>query len=125
MRPIIPARRALALQVPARQMRNLEPQRPYTVNIAPTAWRQLGAVPEAVFQRIRRELDAIAALATQRPLPSLEPLKSSSASAALSFSLENFVLIYEVNEERRVLTLLEISQRLSVDSGAGEEEPSI
>ena len=106
-------------------MRNPESQRPYTVNISPTAWRQLGSVPEAVFKRIRRELDAIAALATQKPLPSLEPLKSSSASAALSFSLENFVLIYEVNEERRVLTLLEISQRLSVDSGAGEEEPSI
>jgi len=106
-------------------MRNPNPQRPYTVNIAPTAWRQLGAVPELVFQRIRRELDAIAALATQKPLPSLEPLKSSSASAALSFTLENFVLLYEVNEERRVLTLLEVSQRLSVDSGAGEDDPSI
>ena len=109
-------------------MRNLDPQRPqrpYTVNIAPTAWRQLGAVPKPVFQRIRRELDAIAALATQKPLPSLEPLKSSSSSAALSFSLESFVLVYEVNEERRVLTLLEVSQRLSVDVGAGEDGPSI
>jgi len=106
-------------------MRNLAPQRPYTVNIAPTAWRQLGAVPKPVFQRIRRELDAIAALATQKPLPNLEPLKSSSSSAALSFSLENFVLLYEVNEERRVLTLLEVSQRLSVDSGAGEDGPCI
>lgn len=106
-------------------MRNLDPQRSYTVNIAPTAWRQLGAVPMELFQRIRRELDAIAALATQKALPSLESLKSSSSSAALSFSLENLILVYEVNEERRVLTLLEVSQRLPVGSGAGEEGPSI
>lgn len=82
--PIIPDRRVLGLQGTARQMRNLEPQRSYSVNIAPTAWRQLGAVPVDVFQRIRRELDAIAALATQKPLPSLEPLKSSNSSTALS-----------------------------------------
>ncbi len=96
-------------------MRNFNPQQqPYTVDIAPAAWRQLGAVPGEVFQRIRRELDALALLTTQRPPPSLETLLDSTPTA-LSFFVENFVVIYELDDDRRVVTLLEVSQRLPLE----------
>jgi mRNA-degrading endonuclease RelE of RelBE toxin-antitoxin system len=97
-------------------MRQLNPQRrPYTVDIAPAAWRQLGAVPGEIFQRIRRELDALAVLTTQRPPPSLETLMDSSPPTALSFFVEHFVAIYEIDDDRRAVTLLEVSQRLPLE----------
>ncbi|QRN99657.1 hypothetical protein JRI60_11805 [Archangium violaceum] len=105
-------------------MRNFNPQRqPYTVDIAPAAWRQLGAVPGELFQRIRRELDALAALSTQRPPPGLETLMRSSLPV-LSFFVERFVVLYEIDDDRQVVTLLEVSQRLPLDAEPGEEDPS-
>ena len=93
-------------------MRRPESLSKYTVEVSPNAWRQMAHLPLETYQRIREELDAVAARMrpeTPAPLPQryVRPVETRS------FQVENHIALYEVDPSRRRLTLREIARRVS------------
>lgn len=92
-------------------MRRPESLSQYTVEVSPTAWRQMAHLPLETYQRIREELDAVAARMrpeTPAPLPQryVRPVETRS------IQVENHIALYEVDPARRRLTLREIARRV-------------
>jgi hypothetical protein len=91
-------------------MRRPESLAGYTVEVSSAAWKQLAQLPLETYQRIRGELDTLAAwLGTHPPAPL--PPKGTSHPIIRSFALEDHVAHYDVDPERRLLTLREVSRR--------------
>lgn len=80
-----------------------------SVRIATTAWRQLGVVPSDTFARIKSELYTLA------ENPSKIPGNRAAAdkSTPLYFMVDDFVAMYSVDPDARLITLLEVAQRLN------------
>ena len=90
-------------------MRRPESFSKYTVEVSPTAWKQMAHLPLETYQRIREELEAIAArLRAETPAPLLRKRERSVETRALLIG--EHVAHYEVDSERRRLTLQEISR---------------
>ncbi|MGZ3461494.1 MAG: type II toxin-antitoxin system RelE family toxin [Archangium sp.] len=82
----------------------------YTVEISPAAWRQMAHLPLETYQRIREELETMAArLRPETPAPLLRKRERPVETGALL--IEDHVARYEVDPERRRITLQEISRR--------------
>lgn len=77
-------------------MRGPESLSKYTVEVSPNAWRRRAHLPLATYQRIREELDAVAAW--MRP------------SETRSLLVENHIALYEVDPSRKRLTPREIAR---------------
>ena len=91
-------------------MRRPESLSKYTVEVSPNAWRQMAHLPLETYQRIREELDALAARMrpeTPAPLPQryIRPIETRSLQVA------NHIALYEVDPSRKRLTLREIARR--------------
>ncbi|WP_146210080.1 type II toxin-antitoxin system RelE/ParE family toxin [Vitiosangium sp. GDMCC 1.1324] len=88
-------------------MRRPESLNIYSVEVSPSAWKQLAHLPLETYQRVRQELDGIAA---QLRTPTPAPLPRTGAEPIIlrSISLEDYVALYEVDTVRRRLTLREI-----------------
>ncbi|WP_309888887.1 hypothetical protein [Archangium sp.] len=88
---------------------HLEMQRPenpsnYTVEVSATAWKQLSHLSLETYQHIRAELDSLAkrvGTATPVPLPGV----------TRSIVVEGYVARYNVDPERRRLTLIDVARR--------------
>ncbi len=79
-----------------------------SVRIATTAWRQLGVVPSETFSRIKTELYALAETPSRIPANTV-----TGPAVALYFTVDDFVAMYSVDPETRLITLLEVAQRLT------------
>ncbi len=79
-----------------------------SVRIATTAWRQLGVVPSETFARIKSELYALAETPSRIPTNTV-----IGSSVALYFTVDDFVAMYSVDPETRLITLQEVAQRLN------------
>ncbi|AKJ06721.1 Hypothetical protein AA314_08347 [Archangium gephyra] len=78
--------------------------------MSPNAWRQIAHLPLETYQRIREELDAVAA--RMRPeTPAPVPQRYVRPVETRSLLLENHIALYEVDPSRRRLTLREIARR--------------
>lgn len=91
-------------------MRRPENLTPFTVEVSATAWKQMAHLSLATYQRIRRELETVAARLrpeTPAPLPQrrLRPVETRS------LTIEGHTAFYEVDLERKRITLREISGR--------------
>lgn len=87
----------------------------YTVEVSPAAWGQLAQLPLATYERIRTELDTLAAkmrAATPAPLP----LEETRPAPPRAIVLEEYVARYDVDREHKRLTLLEVARRSSQSS---------
>lgn len=96
-----------------------------SVRIATTAWRQLGVVPSNTFARIKGTLYSLAENPRNIPVvpesgAGSPPSETSAAernvlspeSAPLCFTVDEFVAMYTVDFELRLLTLVEVARRL-------------
>jgi mRNA-degrading endonuclease RelE of RelBE toxin-antitoxin system len=91
-------------------MRRPESLTRYTVEVSPNAWRQIAHLPLETYQRIREELDAVAArMRPETPVPL--PQKYVRPIETRSIQLENYIALYEVDPLRKRLTLREIVNR--------------
>ncbi len=91
-------------------MRRPESLNTFSVEVSPSAWKQLAHLPLETYQRIRQALDGVAAqMRTPTPSPLLG--KESERIVTRSISLEGYMALYDVDCERRRLTLREITHR--------------
>ncbi|QRK13359.1 hypothetical protein JQX13_26980 [Archangium violaceum] len=88
-------------------MRRPESLNSYSVEVSPSAWKQLAHLPLESYQRIRQALDGIAAQ-LRSPTPVPLPKKEAEPLVSRSLSLEGHLVLYEVDTVRRRLTLREI-----------------
>ena len=84
-------------------MRRPENHTQYTVEVSATAWKQMEHLPLETYQRIRRELESVAAR--------LRPDTRPRSVEIRSLTIEGHTAIYEVDPERRRVTLREIASR--------------
>jgi hypothetical protein len=73
-------------------VRRLSPNTGYTMEISPPAWKQLARLPVELYRRIRGDLEAIAA-------------------APFSAVIDDYVAFYQLDPERKRLTLLDVARR--------------
>ncbi|HEX5745993.1 MAG TPA: hypothetical protein VFZ09_07100 [Archangium sp.] len=80
------------------------------MEVSPNAWRQIAHLPLETYQRIREELDAVAA--RMRPeTPAPLPQRFVRPVEIRSILLEDHIALYEVDPSRKRLTLREIANR--------------
>lgn len=88
-------------------MRRPENLSTYSVEVSPSAWKQLAHLPLDTYQRVRQALEGIA-VQLRTPTPAPLPRKEAEPLITRSISLEGYVALYEVDTVRRRLTLREI-----------------
>jgi mRNA-degrading endonuclease RelE of RelBE toxin-antitoxin system len=92
-------------------MRRPENLTPFTVEVSATAWKQMAHLSLSTYQRIRRELELVAArLKPETPAPL--PHKRFRPVETRSLTVEGHTAIYEVDAERKRITLREIASRI-------------
>jgi mRNA-degrading endonuclease RelE of RelBE toxin-antitoxin system len=85
----------------------------YAVEVHPAAWRQLGHLSNNDYSVLQQRLTALATLASQGRLPNPLCLDGSGVETALSFTVGDFVLLYEVDPARAAIRLTEVTLRLA------------
>jgi mRNA-degrading endonuclease RelE of RelBE toxin-antitoxin system len=85
-------------------MRRPENLSNYIVEVSSTAWQQLSHLPLETYQHIRAELNTLAnRVGTPTPVP--------LPGVTRSIVVEGYVAHYNVDRERRRLTLMEVARR--------------
>jgi mRNA-degrading endonuclease RelE of RelBE toxin-antitoxin system len=86
---------------------------PFTVEITPTAWKQIAHLPQETYRVLRERLRAVAELApvSWHPLAA-RPLQLETS---LSFRVGEFAALYEADPHARRIRLLEVARRLPTD----------
>ncbi|QRN94715.1 hypothetical protein JRI60_37200 [Archangium violaceum] len=87
----------------------------YAVEVSSAAWKQLSQLPLETYQRIRGELDSVAARLVRMGTPTLALLKTVCQVTSLSIVVGKYVVIYDLDPDRRHLTLREVARRLPHD----------
>lgn len=82
----------------------------YAVEVSAAAWKQLSRLPLETYQRIREELDAAAARLVNMGTRTLSLLKSVCQGSSLSLVVGEYILLYDVDPERRHLALREVER---------------
>jgi mRNA-degrading endonuclease RelE of RelBE toxin-antitoxin system len=91
-------------------MRRPENLLSFTVEVSPTAWKQMAHLSLGTYQRIRQELELVAArLRPETPAPLAH--KRFRSVETRSLTVEGHTAIYEVDLERKRITLREIGGR--------------
>jgi mRNA-degrading endonuclease RelE of RelBE toxin-antitoxin system len=91
-------------------MRRPENLTSFTVEVSATAWKQMEHLSLATYQRIRRELELVAArLRPETPVPL--PQKRFRSVETRSLTVEGHTVLYEVDLERKRITLREMGGR--------------
>lgn len=96
-------------------MRDLENTHAYPVEVSAAAWTQLSRMSLELYQRIRGDLDALGARFAGLGKFSLTFLDAVGQVTTRSLQVEDYVIRYDVDPERRRLTLLEVSPRFVHD----------
>lgn len=92
-------------------MRREEPTHRFTVQISPSAWKQIASLPAETYRRVREELEAVATRLVVLPAPTSPTAKE--AATALALVVKEYVVLYDVDMERRSVMLLEVALRQS------------
>ena len=77
--------------------------------------RQLGFIPSDVFRRVQQRLETLAELAANSQgsfAPSQAPSARGFERTRLCFTVDDYVAVYRIEEDRKTLTLLEVARRL-------------
>lgn len=90
-------------------MRREEPAHRFTVQISPSAWKQIASLPADTYRRVREELEAVATRLVVVPAPT--PPSTKEAATALALLVKEYVVLYDVDMERRSVMLLEVALR--------------
>ena len=94
-------------------MRRPESLSAYSVEVSSSAWRQLAQLSLETYQRIREELE-IAASRLRAPSPLSLPLMGSVGSTVThSLVVDDYMVLYTVDPERKRLRLLEVAHLFS------------
>jgi mRNA-degrading endonuclease RelE of RelBE toxin-antitoxin system len=88
-------------------MRRPESLHTYSVEVSPSAWKQMAHLPLDTYQRVRQELERIA-VQLRTPTPAPLPKKEAEPFITRSLSLEGHIVLYEIDTVRRRLTLREL-----------------
>jgi hypothetical protein len=83
---------------------------PFTVEITPTAWKQIAHLPQEMYRTLRERLRTVADLApvSWHPLAACPP----QVETTLSFMVGEFAALYEADPHARRIRLLEVARRL-------------
>jgi len=71
----------------------------YRVIFSPEAWRLIGIMPSATFQSLQHALDRLASAPSRG---------AAEAPASLSATMDGLTVVYELNDEDRILTVVNI-----------------
>lgn len=93
-------------------MRREEPSHRFTVQISPSAWKQIASLPAETYRRVREELEAVATRLVVVPAP--PAAGTQEAATALALLVKEYVVLYDVDMERRSVMLLEVALRQPV-----------
>lgn len=85
----------------------------YAVEVDPSAWRQLGHLSNSDYGVLQQRLSALAMLASEGRLPNPLAVDDAGVETALSFTVGDFVLLYQVDPARAAIRLLEVTLRLA------------
>ena len=88
---------------------------PFTVEILPTAWKQIAHLSQDMYRVLREKLQLVADLATAGWHPSSLPIHSAQVQGSLSFMVANFVALYEADAFSRTIRLIELARRLPTE----------
>ena len=91
-------------------MRREESTHRFTVQISPSAWKQIASLPADTYRRVREELEAVATRLVVVPAPTTPPA-TKEAATALALLVKEYVVLYDVDMERRSVMLLEVALR--------------
>ncbi|MFL5357877.1 type II toxin-antitoxin system RelE family toxin [Archangium sp.] len=96
-------------------MRRPQDHTGYSVEVSAAAWKQLSHLPLEAYERIRTELDTLAAT-LRTPTPPPLPQEGARPVNTRAIVLEGYVAHYEVDRERRRLTLREVAHHRPSDT---------
>jgi mRNA-degrading endonuclease RelE of RelBE toxin-antitoxin system len=85
----------------------------YAVEVAPSAWRQLGHLSNQDYVLLQQRLTALAMLASEGRLPDPRLIHDAGVDTALSLTVGDFVLLYQVDPMRTAIRLTEVTLRLA------------
>ena len=97
------------------EMSRSENSSTYTVEVASTAWKQLSHLPLETYQHIRHELDSVAVRLANMGPHTLALLKTVCLVTSLSLIVREYVVLYDMEPERKLVTLREVARRLPHD----------
>jgi mRNA-degrading endonuclease RelE of RelBE toxin-antitoxin system len=89
----------------------------YTVEVSPPAWNQLAQLTVDTYRRIREELDAVAAELTEAgPRARVGDARGNRLSSSKpSVTIDDAIVVYDVDHERRRVLLVEVARRILPD----------
>lgn len=85
----------------------------YAVEVAPSAWRQLGHLSNQDYVLLQQRLTSLATLASEGRLPDPRFIKDAGVDTSLSLTVGDFVLLYQVDSVRASIRLTEVTLRLA------------
>jgi mRNA-degrading endonuclease RelE of RelBE toxin-antitoxin system len=87
----------------------------YSVEVSSAAWKQLSHLPLETYQRIRHELDVVAVRLADMGPHTLALLKTVCLVTSLSLVVGEYIVLYDMEPERKLVTLREVARRLPHD----------
>jgi mRNA-degrading endonuclease RelE of RelBE toxin-antitoxin system len=88
----------------------------FTVEIMPTAWKQIAHLSQDMYRMLRERLKMLADLASAGWHPSAVPIHTGQVQSSLSFVVGNFAALYDVDPHSRLIRLLEVARRLPTEA---------
>ncbi len=85
---------------------------PYSIDIAPAAWRQLASFSQDEYRLVQERLRELAALATEGRLPVTPSEQGAAAEAAGTFIVGSFAARYVADEKSRTVRLMALENSL-------------
>lgn len=86
------------------------PGGPYTVQFAPDAWNQVGALPWDVFEELQRSLAQFADVNGALARPDATTNNVDADRATFELNVARYRCIVDIDAERRQLTLVSIER---------------
>lgn len=85
---------------------------PYSIDIAPAAWRQLASFHQDAYRQVQERLWELAALATEGRLPAPSSEQGPGAEAAGTFTVGHFSARYVADVKTRTVRLVALENTL-------------
>ncbi len=101
-----------------------QPQRPFIIEIIPTAWKQIAHLSQDMYLVLQERLRTLVELASTGRHPRPAPSRESLAEVSSSFVVGDLAAIYEADHQARAIRLLEIARRLPTSTPPAHEESS-
>jgi mRNA-degrading endonuclease RelE of RelBE toxin-antitoxin system len=96
--------------------------RPFTVEISPTAWKQIAHLSQDMYRVLRERLRTLADLASVGCHPVHISTGKARVQATMSFMVGDFAALYEADPHSRIIRLLEVARRLPTSARKARRE---